>query len=146
MNNFTNNSAKFNDRKGLYCVWVPLHNDGKAPLISIWIDPTMAAFDPRQNNGELAGISEATTSEEIEDHLECIAQMGGSAGNPCLRDELTGSRWVLEHSEAEHGKRRCGHIISRQPIKALASSPAQFVSLGPKFCEHFTHNSIGKYA
>jgi hypothetical protein len=73
MNNFTNNSAKFNDRKGLYCVWVPGHHNGKAPLISIWIDPTMTPFDARQQSGELAGISEGTASEEIEDHLPCIA-------------------------------------------------------------------------
>jgi hypothetical protein len=73
MNNFTNNSAKFKDRKGLYCVWVPAHDNGKAPLISVWIDPTMTPFDARQQSGELTGITEATTSEEIEDHLPCIA-------------------------------------------------------------------------
>jgi hypothetical protein len=73
MTNYINNSAKINDRKGLYCVWVPAHNDGNAPLISIWIDPTMAPFDASQKSGELAAISEATTSEEIEDQLSCIA-------------------------------------------------------------------------
>ncbi|HXP22769.1 MAG TPA: hypothetical protein VN807_01465 [Candidatus Sulfotelmatobacter sp.] len=73
MANYTNNSAKFNDRKGLYCVWVPLHDNGNAPLISIWIDPTMTPFDPRQQSGELAGISEGVISEEIEEHLSCIA-------------------------------------------------------------------------
>jgi hypothetical protein len=81
MNNFTNNSAKFTEhfteqftqQRGLHCVWVPMHNDGKAPLISIWVDPTMAPFDARQQSGELAGITEATTSEEIENHLPCIA-------------------------------------------------------------------------
>ena len=77
MTNRINNSAKltehFTEQRGLYCVWVPMHNDGKAPLISIWVDPTMAPFDARQQSGELAGITEATTSEEIEDHLSCIA-------------------------------------------------------------------------
>ena len=73
MTNFTNNSAKFNDRKGLYCVWVPLHDKGNAPLISIWIDPTMTPFDASEKSSELAGISEGTISEEIEDHLQCIA-------------------------------------------------------------------------
>ncbi len=34
-------------RTGLYRVWVPLHDDGQAPLISIWIDPMMTAFEPR---------------------------------------------------------------------------------------------------
>jgi hypothetical protein len=73
MNNFTNNSAKFNDRKGLHCVWVPAHNDGKAPLISIWIDPTMAPFDASEKSSELAGIAEGVISEEKEGHLSCIA-------------------------------------------------------------------------
>jgi hypothetical protein len=73
MANYISNSSKFNDRKGLYCVWVPAHNDGKAPLISIWIDPTMAPFDASQKSGELAGIAEGVIFEEIEDHLSCIA-------------------------------------------------------------------------
>jgi hypothetical protein len=73
MTNRINNSTKFNDRKGLYCVWVPAHNDGKAPLISIWIDPTMTPFDASEKSSELAGISEGIISEEIEDHLQCIA-------------------------------------------------------------------------
>jgi hypothetical protein len=32
--------------RGLCRVWVPLHDDGKAPLISIWVDPAMGAFEP----------------------------------------------------------------------------------------------------
>ncbi len=81
MNNMTSkidntiNFAKLNERRGLYRVWVPLHNDGKAPLISIWIDPTMAAIElcHRDESGELAAISEGAVSEEIEDPLERIA-------------------------------------------------------------------------
>jgi hypothetical protein len=73
MNNFTNNSAKFTERRGLYCVWVPLHNDGKAPLVSIWIDPTMTAFEQHPQSGELAGPSEVTIVEETEDHMQSIA-------------------------------------------------------------------------
>jgi hypothetical protein len=67
MTNRINNSVKSTER-----VWVPAHDNGKAPLISIWIDPTMTAFDASQKSGELAGITEATTSEEIEDHLQSI--------------------------------------------------------------------------
>jgi len=33
----------------------------------------MTPFDASQKSGELAAISEATTSEEIEDQLSCIA-------------------------------------------------------------------------
>jgi len=74
-NNNTINLAKLNERRGLYRVWVPLHDDGKAPLISIWIDPTMTAIElcHRDESGELAAISEGAVSEEIEDQLERIA-------------------------------------------------------------------------
>ena len=69
------NFAKINERRGLYRVWVPLHDDGKAPLISIWIDSTMTAIErcQRDESGELAAINESAVSEEIEDHLERIA-------------------------------------------------------------------------
>jgi hypothetical protein len=62
MNNMTSNIkstinfTKLNERRGLYRVWVPLHDDGKAPLISIWIDPAMTAIERchRDESGELA--------------------------------------------------------------------------------------------
>jgi len=44
MTNFTSNFGNFTTRSGLYRVWVPLRDDGKSPLISIWIDPTLRAF------------------------------------------------------------------------------------------------------
>ena len=72
-----NNTINFtiNQRRGLYCVWVPLHDDGKAPLISIWIDPTMTAIEKydRDESGEFTAINEGAVSEEIEDQLERIA-------------------------------------------------------------------------
>jgi hypothetical protein len=73
--NNTIDFAKLNERRGLYRVWVPLHDDGKAPLISIWIDPAMTAIERyhRDESGELAAISEGAVSEEIEDHLARIA-------------------------------------------------------------------------
>lgn len=43
--NNTTNVPKFNERRRLHRVWVPLHDDGKAPLISIWIDPELRAFE-----------------------------------------------------------------------------------------------------
>jgi hypothetical protein len=46
MSNFTINCRDFTARSSLYRVWVPLRDDGKAPLISIWIDPCLRAFDP----------------------------------------------------------------------------------------------------
>jgi hypothetical protein len=28
----------------LYCVWVPVHDEGGDRLVAIWIDPAMTAF------------------------------------------------------------------------------------------------------
>jgi|HubBroStandDraft_6_1064221.scaffolds.fasta_scaffold13476_3 hypothetical protein len=45
MTNFTMNGRDFTTHSGLYRVWVPLHPDGKSPLLSIWIDPSRRAFE-----------------------------------------------------------------------------------------------------
>jgi hypothetical protein len=45
MTTFNGNFEVFTNRTGLYRVWAPLHDDGRAPLISIWIDPAMTALE-----------------------------------------------------------------------------------------------------
>ncbi len=77
MTHFSNNSGNFPTRTGLYRVWVPLHDDGKAPLISIWIDPTMKPFEQHQHHGEigLSGVRDGAIAEEIEDSMR---GMGGT--------------------------------------------------------------------
>jgi hypothetical protein len=75
MRNFINNCQNFATRPSLYCVWVPLHDDGRAPLVSIWIDPTMTAFE-RQRRHEDAGlcsVRDAVIADEIEDPRRRIA-------------------------------------------------------------------------
>jgi hypothetical protein len=37
--------TNFTSYSGLYRVWVPLRDDGQFPLISIWIDPYLRAFE-----------------------------------------------------------------------------------------------------
>jgi hypothetical protein len=71
MTRFTNNFANFTARSRLYRVWVPLHDDGRAPLISIWIDPTMAAFERQEDHPEIAlsSVSDSPIAEEIEDSI-----------------------------------------------------------------------------
>ena len=32
-------------RASLYCVWIRAHEGENAPLIRVWIDPTMSVFD-----------------------------------------------------------------------------------------------------
>jgi len=47
MFDFIINSKNIAPRPGLYCVWIRAHEGENAPLISIWIDPTLAAFKSR---------------------------------------------------------------------------------------------------
>jgi hypothetical protein len=71
MTHFPNNFGNSATRTGLYRVWVPLHDDGKAPLISIWIDPTMKPFEQPRGHGEigLASVGDGEIAEEIEDSM-----------------------------------------------------------------------------
>jgi hypothetical protein len=41
--NFSNSSTG----SRLYCVWVPVHENGRDRLVSIWIDPASTAFESR---------------------------------------------------------------------------------------------------
>ena len=66
MANFTDHFENLTARPGLYRVWVPLRNDGRGPLISIWIDPAMTAFEsqPREESIGPSEIGEAAMAEE----------------------------------------------------------------------------------
>ena len=66
---FTNNSANLTARPKLYRVWVPIWDDGRASLISIWIDPTMAAIEREQRYKDSGrfDMSDGELAEEIED-------------------------------------------------------------------------------
>ena len=44
MRTLTDSSWDFAARPSLYRAWVPLHDDWKARLVSIWIDPALTAF------------------------------------------------------------------------------------------------------
>jgi hypothetical protein len=46
MRTLTKNFWDFTTHPTLYQIWVPLHDDGGVPLVSIWIDPTLTAFQP----------------------------------------------------------------------------------------------------
>lgn len=67
MTRFAKNHENRVATKGLYCVWVPLHNDGKAPLVSIWIDPTTAPLENclSFSTGETIDVGEDAL-EEVE--------------------------------------------------------------------------------
>jgi len=95
MTNFTKKSENVMTREGLYRVWVPMRDDGKAPLISIWIDPTMAAFERQQRHEDSSpsAVSDSSIAEEIEDSSRGIIMAPGS-GRPWLRtlDESSAGR------------------------------------------------------
>lgn len=69
MMNFTSNSRNFPARTGLYRVWMPLRDDANTPLISIWIDARMTAFEPQHADESIPELeaSEGLMTEEIED-------------------------------------------------------------------------------
>jgi hypothetical protein len=68
--NLKGNFAGFINRMGLYRVWVPLRDDGKGPLISIWIDPAMAVFQPdaRKYPETVSSIGEEKDAERIDEY------------------------------------------------------------------------------
>lgn len=73
MTNITNFFENTNSHRGLYRVWVPLHDDGKAPLICVWIDPSMTGFESEpctedagisaEDDGRPAGIRDTSKGE-----------------------------------------------------------------------------------
>jgi hypothetical protein len=77
MFNFSNNLESFITHRGLYRVWVSMHDDGKAPLVSIWIDPGMKAFEP-QDGKEHITLSGVKGDDSIPEEL--VEPPG-----PCLR-------------------------------------------------------------
>ena len=69
MTNFVNNLNNFTGRRGLYCVWVPEHDDGGDRLVAIWIDPAMTAFkscapEITDEGGTAAIVAEQEEREE----------------------------------------------------------------------------------
>jgi len=42
--NYTENSST---RPRIYCVWIPAYPGKETPLIRVWIDPSMSAFEPQ---------------------------------------------------------------------------------------------------
>lgn len=79
MTNLKGNFAGFINRTGLYRVWVPVRDDGKGPLVSIWIDPAVTAFEPdaRENPASISSIGEKEIAEPSDEYPLCAY---GSAG------------------------------------------------------------------
>ena len=73
MTNLKGNFTGFINRTGLYRVWVPLRDDGKGPLISIWIDPAVTAFesDARENPATVSSIGEKGIADQNDEYPLC---------------------------------------------------------------------------
>ncbi len=58
-------------RPSLYCVWIRAHEGENAPLIRVWIDPSMTVFDSqaRVHEPDLAAArAEAEAGVSHDDH------------------------------------------------------------------------------
>jgi hypothetical protein len=58
-------------RTGLYCVWIRAREVEGAPLIQVWIDPSMSTFESQANAlepnlaADRAGVQVAGSDEDI---------------------------------------------------------------------------------
>jgi hypothetical protein len=86
MCDYTNNSGSSRARHGLYRVWVPQRDDGRAPLIAIWIDPAMAVFERQQldDEGRLSGVGDRPSVDEIEEPWRRLPGAPASRALPIL--------------------------------------------------------------
>jgi hypothetical protein len=104
MNNFNfemHNFEGFTNRTGLYRVWVPLHDDGRAPLISIWVDPKMTALTPRPREEPvtISGVGNDVAQETEDSRRRCITVFLRTAlqENACARNSealIKGEPWT----------------------------------------------------
>jgi hypothetical protein len=69
---------------------VPLHDDGKVPLVAIWIDPTLSAFEPQPQQEVIAlpDAKEAVMADQLEDPTRCL--VGASTAIEVVAVRTTG--------------------------------------------------------
>lgn len=65
MFDFISKSKNSVPRPSLYCVWIRAHEGENAPLIRVWIDPSMSMFDSQakvhEADLEAARVEDAAT-------------------------------------------------------------------------------------
>ena len=68
------NSGRKNSvaRPSLYCVWIRAHGGENAPLIRVWIDPSMSMFDSQ------ARVHEPDLAEARAEEQAALAHEGNS--------------------------------------------------------------------
>jgi hypothetical protein len=73
-----NTSQDFATRQALYCVWIPANETPGAPLVCVWMDSMMRAFEC-----EVEKVEEASSSVNLgptEEQSENSAITGGQRG------------------------------------------------------------------
>ena len=69
MFDFISNRKNSVPRPSLYCVWIRAHEGDDAPLIRVWIDPSMTVFDSqaRVHEPDLAAARAETETAVSQD-------------------------------------------------------------------------------
>ena len=67
MRNVTNMQENLEARQSLYCVWIRASEQRNAPLVSVWIDPAMSAFEGELQKVNCEAPMEASVSHQCED-------------------------------------------------------------------------------
>ena len=67
MRNVTNNKKNLEARQSLYCVWIVANEQPNAPLVSVWIDPAMRAFERELQRVRYEAPMAASRGHECED-------------------------------------------------------------------------------
>ena len=71
MFDFIINSKNTAPRPSLYCIWIHAHEGENAPLIRVWIDPSMSMFESQAKVHEpdlAAARTEAQAALSLEDN------------------------------------------------------------------------------
>jgi hypothetical protein len=85
MSNFPENTNILESRRGLYMAWIRAHEGPDAPLVSVWIDPDMTAFeeccrgpvhDPSMTSAPVTGLNSHAVEQD-----ECNQQEGSGEGS-----------------------------------------------------------------
>ena len=80
MHNIAEKLLNFTKTSNLYCVWVPVQDDGRGRLAAIWIDRAMTAFSA-DGTGAAANCFTEHQEEDVdlvaEEHLPSIPSPRG---------------------------------------------------------------------
>lgn len=74
MRNVTNIQDNFEARQSLYCVWIRPSEQPNAPLVSVWIDPAMRAFEGELHKVNCEAPTEASVTHQDESTGDAVIE------------------------------------------------------------------------